>query len=362
MATVFVGLSGGVDSAVSAALLQREGHQVVGAFIKIWQPEFIECTWARDRLDAMRVAAALRIPFREVDFSEEYKQEVVQHMIAAYARGITPNPDVVCNRAIKFGVFKDWAMREGADVVATGHYARIRHREEQYELLRGRDPQKDQSYFLHRLGQKDLASSFFPVGAYTKEKVRSLAREFDLPVARRPDSQGLCFVGDVSIPDFLSRYIELSEGDVLDTANNVIGRHRGAALYTVGQRHGFAVTTAHSSGTRAMYVIATDAEKNTVTVSGLREDAAVLSVVVDDMHWISGMGEYTHELLVQTRYRETPFPARIETKGEETVVHFVQAQVCSPGQSLVVYLPAQAGDGDMCLGGGTIRMIGSKKQ
>src|SRR3989344_87208 len=162
---VFVGLSGGVDSAVSAALLKEQGHDVTGVFIRIYRPEFIECTWKEDRLDAMRVCAALSIPFREIDLSDEYKKEVVDSMIADYQRGITPNPDVLCNRVIKFGAFLDWALREGADKIATGHYARVAERAGEFELLRGKDTGKDQSYFLYRLTQKELRHVLFPVGA-----------------------------------------------------------------------------------------------------------------------------------------------------------------------------------------------------
>jgi tRNA-specific 2-thiouridylase len=205
--TVFVGLSGGVDSAVSAALLKDAGHSVVGVFIKIWQPEFLECTWAKDRLDAMRVAAALGIPFREVDLSQEYKRDVVGEMIRSYSAGETPNPDVTCNRAIKFGAFASWAHDQGADAVATGHYARVRKTFGEAQLLRGVDSAKDQSYFLYQLSSRDLLRVMFPVGEMKKDAVRAKARRFNLPVAAKADSQGLCFVGDVSMRDFLKRFI-----------------------------------------------------------------------------------------------------------------------------------------------------------
>src|ERR1043166_7105944 len=178
---VFVGLSGGVDSAVSAALLQKEGHDVTGVFIKIWSPEFLECTWREDRLDAKRVAAHLGIRFSEIDLSKEYRASVVEDMLQQYNNGFTPNPDVLCNRTIKFGAFTDWAFKNGADVVATGHYARITKKGEQYQLLKGVDAAKDQSYFLYRLEQKDLARTHFPVGAYMKSEIRVLAKKFALP-------------------------------------------------------------------------------------------------------------------------------------------------------------------------------------
>src|SRR3989344_860547 len=247
MSTVFVGLSGGVDSAVSAALLKEAGHSVVGAFIKIWRPEFIECPWQKERLDAMRVGAHLGIPFREIDLSDEYKKDVIDDMIANYTRGITPNPDVLCNRHIKFGAFKEWAHAGGADLVASGHYARIVKTGNRFQLHRGKDTHKDQSYFLWRLTEKDLETTLFPVGGFTKPEVRALAEKFGLPVATKKDSQGLCFVGEVTMRDFLARYIDLKQGKVLDEAGAVIGEHDGAALYTLGERHGFRIENASAS-------------------------------------------------------------------------------------------------------------------
>src|ERR1041385_6375895 len=190
MKKVFVGLSGGVDSAVSAALLKERGYHVTGVFIKIWRPEFIECTWKEDRIDAMRVCAALEIPFKELDLSEVYKKDIIDSMVKDYARGVTPNPDVLCNRSIKFGGFAKWAFDEGADRIATGHYART----ENGKLLRGVDEKKDQSYFLHLVSENDLKRTLFPVGEMKKTQVRELAKKFNLPVAQKPDSQGLCFI------------------------------------------------------------------------------------------------------------------------------------------------------------------------
>jgi tRNA-specific 2-thiouridylase len=342
--TVFVGLSGGVDSAVSAALLKQQGYTVIGAFIKIWSPEFIECTWKEDRLDAMRVCAALQIPFKEIDLSQEYKDEVVRDMIEGYTKGDTPNPDVLCNRSIKFGHFSKWAFANGADLVATGHYARIRNTDEPYELLRGIDTNKDQSYFLHRLGQQDLARTLFPVGSYAKPQIRALAEKFGLPNADRPDSQGLCFVGDVSMKDFLSRFIELRKGDVIDQSGTVIGAHDGAALYTVGERHGFStsVSTPH-------YVVDTNITRNIVRVSPRREDAARESVSLSDMNWIAAEPQGSLQVEAQARYREKPFTTVISRAGKSIVATFDEPRIAARGQSLVLY------EGDRCLGGGIIR-------
>lgn len=349
MSKVFVGLSGGVDSAVSAALLKENGYDVTGVFIKIWQPEFIECTWREDRLDAMRAAASLHIPFREVDLSDQYKREVVDGMIADYALGITPNPDIHCNRAIKFGSFLRWALGEGADAIATGHYARLIDRRGRYALYRGKDLLKDQSYFLYRLSQGQLVHTLFPVGDLTKSEVRALARKFALPNAEKPDSQGICFLGDVTMEEFLSRFISLKRGAVLDAAGVAIGEHSGAAIYTIGQRHGFTVHEPRESG-REHYVIGIDVIANTITVSHDKRDAVRAETTLEQMHWINPQ-ELPLEAGAQARYRETPVSVRLEKLGEGIegcLARFREPRLASPGQSLVVY------EGDCCLGGGII--------
>lgn len=331
MHTVFIGLSGGVDSAVSAALLKREGYDVVGAFIKIWRPEFIECPWQKDRLDAMRVCAALEIPFKEIDLSDEYKKAVIDDMVANYARGITPNPDVLCNRHIKFGAFKEWALHEGAGKIATGHYARIERHDGRHQLTRGKDTNKDQSYFLWQLTEDDLSKTLFPVGGYTKPEVRSLAERFALPVAKKHDSQGLCFVGDVSLRDFLAHYIPLEKGVVLDEEGTIIGEHDGAALYTLGERHGFRIS-ATTTREEPSFVIGIDTRRNTITVSKDRTRALRASVTLTDTNWIKKPHE-GESCTAQTRYREVPVPCAVT--GER--VQFAQPHLSPPGQSLVVY-------------------------
>ncbi len=344
MKTVYVGLSGGVDSAVSAALLKERGYDVVGAFIKIWRPEFTECTWKEDRIDAMRVAAALQIPFREIDLSDEYKREVVDTMVRDYAQGITPNPDVLCNKVIKFGSFYRWAREQGTDIVATGHYARINPRGDasRMSLWRSKDIKKDQSYFLHQIKGEHLERVLFPVGEYEKTEIRSLAKKLDLPNATRPDSQGLCFVGDISLLEFLSRFIALKEGEVIDKKGKVIGTHSGSALYTIGQRHGF---TANSDV--PLYVVFIDTAKNTLTVSPDKNDAARSEFSVRDVHWIRQPSH--EELLVQTRYREKPVKAAMSQTQQSCVcVRLNDPHVFASGQSAVFY------SGDECLGGGIL--------
>lgn len=343
--SVYVGLSGGVDSAVSAALLKEQGYDVTGVFIKIWQSEFIECTWREDRLDAMRVCAALGIPFREIDCSEAYKREVVDAMIAGYARGITPNPDVLCNRSIKFGAFAQWAHKEGARSVATGHYARIKNDVSHFELLRAKDDKKDQSYFLYTLAQSDLRTALFPVGEMTKAEVRSAAKRFDLPIAEKPDSQGLCFVGEVSMPEFLSRFMPLTPGRVIEKSGLVIGEHQGAALYTLGQRHGF--TTEKGSG-GPYYVVGIDVKANILRVSKRREDAARASAPLESPAWIYREPKEGKGYTLQARYHEEPVRGSFSKKGAKWLVEFETPHIASAGQSLVVY------EDDVCLGGGVL--------
>lgn len=343
MARIFVGLSGGVDSAVSAALLQREGHDVVGAFIKIWNPDFLECTWKQDRIDAMRVCVSLGIPFREIDLSQEYMRGVVDDMIATYRAGRTPNPDVLCNRHIKFGAFKKWAIENGAEMVATGHYAQT----DGTRLMRGIDSSKDQSYFLYRLTRDDLAITRFPIGHLPKSEVRALAKKFDLPVSQKPDSQGLCFVGDVSIPEFLSRYITLNKGPVLDMSGKVIGEHDGAASYTIGQRHGFRAQGIH-------YVVGIAIPSNTITVSEDKSDALSTSASLTDVHWIGDAPKSGAELSAQSRYHSAVARVSLSHDGGTWRASFAQPELLSPGQSVVFY------DGDVCLGGGVVENVFKK--
>ncbi len=215
--TIFVGLSGGVDSSVAAKRLVEAGHTVIGVFIKTWHPAFLACTEESDRLDAMRVAAHLNIPFLTFDAVEAYKSTVADYMIREYAEGRTPNPDVMCNKNVKFGAFLDWALKQGADAVATGHYARIEVREGVPVLLRGKDPDKDQSYFLWSLSHEKLSRIIFPLGESMKHNVRKEAEGAGIPVFDKRDSQGICFLGDVDIKGFLSHYIPLQKGNVLDT-------------------------------------------------------------------------------------------------------------------------------------------------
>src|SRR3989344_4325167 len=333
---VFVGMSGGVDSSVSAALLKKEGYAVTGVFIKVWQPDWIDCTWREDRLDAMRVAAKLEIPFITLDLEKEYKKEVVDYMIGEYKSGRTPNPDVMCNRFVKFGGFYDWAMGQGADYVATGHYARI----ENGKLLAGYDKNKDQSYFFWTLTKEHLSRTLFPVGDIEKPEVRRLAKNFDLPNADKKDSQGLCFIGKIDVKEFLGHYIESKKGDVLDIDGNIIGEHDGAFFFTIGERHGFTITK-QSPNEERHYVIKKDIEKNTITVTDNVVEG-VTKIKLTDVNWNQGRVPISKKLKARSRYRE---PLQDIVISDENLVTFSELQfTISPGQSLVVY------DGEECLG------------
>lgn len=338
-------MSGGVDSSVSAALLKKAGYEVIGVFIKVWQPDWINCTWKEDRLDAMRVAAKLEIPFVTLDLEKEYKEEVVDYMIKEYKQGRTPNPDVMCNRFVKFGGFFTWAMKQGADFIATGHYARI----SDGKLLMGRDSNKDQSYFLWTLTQEQLSKTLFPVGNIEKPEVRKLARKFGLPNALKRDSQGLCFIGKIDIKDFLSHYIETKKGEVLNIKGEVIGEHDGAFFFTIGERHGFDILK-KTSNDEPYYVVEKDIEKNTITVANKNREgdlpSKITKIKLKGMNWNQGSVPVSKILLARSRYRE-------ELQGvkfiNENTVEFESPQsTLSVGQSLVVY------DGEVCLGGGTI--------
>lgn len=346
---VFVGLSGGVDSSVAALRLVREGHAVTGIFIKTWHPDFIRCDEERDRLDAMRVAARLDIPFLTFDAVDAYKHHVADYMLREYAAGRTPNPDVMCNTHVKFGAFLEFARAHGADMVATGHYARIDHLSPELPLLRGKDRTKDQSYFLWTLTDEQRAHILFPLGNSIKLEVRKEAAKAGLPTAPKPDSQGVCFLGEIDMKEFLSHYITHEPGAVLDSEGNVIGNHDGALFYTLGERHGFSVDTGGGIGA-PMYVIEKNMQKNTVTVSQDRPVLAPGLLTLTDVHRIGTVSWSGLALVAQFRYRHTPVPVSVEFESDDRAMlrTLSAADAPSPGQSCVLY------EGDRCVGGGII--------
>lgn len=349
--TVFVGLSGGVDSSVAALRLKRAGYRVVGVFIKVWHPDFLVCNWEQERLDAMRVAAHLDIPFLTCDAVDAYRTEVGEYFVREYRAGRTPNPDVMCNKAIKFGAFLRFALEHGADYIATGHYAQARQQGTRCELLRGIDSGKDQSYFLWTLTQEQLAHVLFPVGDSKKDAIRREAAAAGLPTAVKKDSQGICFLGHVDIPEFMAHFAAMEPGDVLDEKGTVIGTHRSALVYTIGQRHGFTVT-ATDAATVPHYVIAKDLEKNTITV-GTEPPTAAKSerIRLSETNWITEAPEQGTELEAQFRYRQTPVRVRIGNIFPEGCELSLISETERPasGQSCVLY------SGSVCVGGGVVR-------
>lgn len=350
---VFVGMSGGVDSSVSAALLKEQGYEVIGVFIKVWSPDWLPCNWREERRDAMRCAAILEIPLLTLNLEKEYKEEVVDYMIREYKFGRVPNPDVMCNKAVKFGGFFNEAMKMGADCVATGHYARTEERGSKFQLLAGKDKNKDQSYFLWTLKQEQLAKTLFPVGNIKKDEVRKIAEKFGLPTATKKDSQGLCFLGKVDVKEFLKRYITVKQGRVLDEKGKVIGTHDGAILYAVGERHGIAIENKKPDDA-PYFVIKKDIEKNILVVSHNKCGAASSKkeVEIGDLNWTLGdFPQKGKEYLARVRYREELKPCIIKSiSAKKAVVVFDEPEESvSPGQSLVLY------DGEVCLGGGIIK-------
>lgn len=351
-------MSGGVDSSVSAALLKQQGYDVTGVFISTWQPDFMECNQDDDRRDAKRVAAHLDIPFVMLDAVEEYKQGVVDYMIAEYRAGRTPNPDIMCNKHVKFGVFFDKAMEHGADFIATGHYVQIQsakckvqNNQEEFSLLMGNDAGKDQSYFLWTLTQEHLQHTLFPVGEFEKSRVRELAEEFGLPNADKKDSQGLCFMGKLDVHKFLAHYIEPKSGDVLNTNGEIIGYHDGSHFLTLGQRHGFTVTK-KTPDDPPYYIIDKDSEANTITVAHTISDSPTShsQIRIANTNWIRTKPEPGDVISARLRYRQPLFEVTTEV-FEDTSATFrlTEPQSIIPqGQSLVLY------DGEECLGGGII--------
>lgn len=348
-------MSGGVDSSVAAALLVKQGYKVIGGFIKNWSDTKDvwtgECEWRGDRRDALRVAAKLGIPLLTFDFEDAYRRDVVDKLFQGYAEGTTPNPDVLCNQFIKFGLFFDEMKRLKADFVATGHYARVRHVRNASRLLRGADTEKDQSYFLHRVHQRALRHALFPVGTLKKPEVRRIARSLGLSTAEKKESMGICFIGKQDMNAFLRTRIPSKPGNVVDANGKIIGTHKGLHSVTIGQRHGFTVT-APSHGT-PWYASAKDPSSNCLIAVPGREHPLLYQkdARVADLHWISGTPPKTSIGLSATvRYRQDTVRCRMKKKSNAVTVHFTKPVFAvAPGQSAVFYR------GQECLGGGIIK-------
>ncbi|MBU3711069.1 MAG: tRNA 2-thiouridine(34) synthase MnmA [Limnohabitans sp.] len=358
---VVVGLSGGVDSAVSAWLLKQQGHEVIGIFMKNWEDDDDSeyCSSNIDFVDAAAVADVIGIEIEHVNFAADYKDRVFAEFLREYQGGRTPNPDILCNAEIKFKAFLDHAMRLGAEKIATGHYARVREKEGAFELLKGLDPGKDQSYFLHRLNQAQLGKTLFPVGELHKSEVRRIAADIGLPNARKKDSTGICFIGERPFREFLNRYIAQAPGPVKDERGRVLGRHVGLSFYTLGQRQGLGIGGVKEKGAQRgggehapWFVARKDVKNNTLYVVQGHDHPWLLShqVSVDDLSWVAGQPPSPGTLAAKTRYRQTDAPCDLQFPAPQTMaLHFPDAQwAVTPGQSAVLY------QGDVCLGGGVI--------
>lgn len=356
-------MSGGVDSAVAAWLLHQQGHQVTGVFMKNWSPldsqSLADCPWEQDQEDASQSAAAIGIPFRSVNFEAEYRERVVGYLFREYGAGRVPNPDVLCNREIKFGLFKDWAKKEGFAAVASGHYARVVELGGTRLIARGRSAQKDQSYFLWTLGGEALHDVYFPVGNYPKDQVRELARQASLPVAEKKDSQGICFIGQLRLADFLRERLKPQPGEVVTKSGRAVGSHQGAVLYTLGQRHGFQITDMKSvleeydlprGQLPPLFVIDKDVADNRVVVGPAKADLQAKALELREVVWHLAPADLTDALQVQVRYQGQPVSvARLEPQEDGWRVELAEpVSAAAPGQFAVVYL------GDKVVGGGVI--------
>lgn len=354
--TVVVGLSGGVDSSVTAALLVQQGYLVIGVYMKNWSEDFGDygCTWAEDAEDARKVASHLGIPFYVWNFEKEYHDKVVEYFLKEYSAGRTPNPDVMCNSEIKFKVFLNKALELGADFVATGHYARIGKTEgsggREYQLLKGVDPAKDQSYFLYTLKQDQLSKVLFPIGEYFKPQVREMAREFGLPNFDKRDSQGICFIGKINVTEFLKEHVKARAGEIVTTAGQTMGQHSGLPFYTIGQREGMGL-----GGKGPYYVAGKDFSSNKLIVTNDKSDPMLWKreFTITDVTWTNDQPKLPLEAGVTIRYHHPDYRALINSIDSDKLrISFEQPQrAVTIGQSAVIY------QGDELLGGGVISEV-----
>lgn len=358
---VWVGVSGGVDSSVSALVLKKQGYDVVGVFIKVYQPEVVTFCWRSELLDAKKICKQLKIPFIFLNLEKQYKKNIFDYMIDSYKKGETPNPDVFCNKFIKFGAFLKEALKNNASFVAMGHYARVKFNQDskKFELQKGSDRKKDQSYFLSSISQYQLSKALFPISEMKKSEVREIAQENNLLTAQKKDSQGLCFVGKVNMREFLQNFVKKKEGKVLNTDGEEIGKHDGAIFYTIGERHGFEIYPEfRTPDTPRRFVLKKDIEENTITVGEKNTQTEKIlnkqDVEIKKINWISGMepdfSNSNTKYSAMIRYRGKNIEVTLEKIPKEKIlVRFSESQnSVAKGQILVMY------DNDVCLGEGEI--------
>lgn len=353
---VIVGMSGGVDSSVSAYLLQQQGYDVVGLFMKNWEEDDNEeyCSAASDLADAQAVCDKLGIKLLTINFAAEYWDNVFEHFLAEYRAGRTPNPDILCNKEIKFKAFLDYAAEDlGADYIATGHYVRKREQNGKVELLRGLDKNKDQSYFLYTLSEAQISKSLFPVGELEKPQVRKIAEQLDLVTATKKDSTGICFIGERKFRDFLARYLPAQSGLIRTVDGEVIGEHQGLMYHTLGQRKGLGIGGLKNADETPWYVVDKDIAHNELIVAQGHDHPALFSggLIAGQLHWVDRQPLTTSSrCTVKTRYRQQDIPCQINPINEQQIEVIFDEPVAAvtPGQSAVFYL------NEVCLGGGII--------
>jgi tRNA-specific 2-thiouridylase len=352
---VVVGMSGGVDSSVTALLLEQQGYDVVGLFMKNWEDDDDSeyCSSRQDLLDAVSVADTIGIPIEAVNFAREYRERVFSYFLREYEAGRTPNPDVLCNSEIKFKAFLDHALQLGADTIATGHYARVREVDGLFQLLKADDDSKDQSYFLHRLNQAQLSRAMFPLGGLLKSRVRAIAEQHGLSNYAKKDSTGICFIGERPFREFLNRYLPTQPGQMVTPDGQVAGQHIGLPFYTIGQRQGLGIGGSRAATGEPWFVAGKDMANNRLIVVQGHDHPLLLNPQLDalEMHWIAGhTPDLTRPYAAKTRYRQTDAPCRIASMDDDCYTfEFDQPQwAVTPGQSVVIY------DGEVCLGGGII--------
>jgi tRNA-specific 2-thiouridylase len=351
---VIVGMSGGVDSSVSAALLLEQGYQVEGLFMKNWDEDdgTEYCTAREDLADAQAVSDRLGIKLHTANFAAEYWDYVFEHFLEEYKAGRTPNPDILCNREIKFKAFLEYALMLGADLIATGHYVRRDERNGQTQLLRGIDNNKDQSYFLHAVGAEQIARTLFPVGELIKPEVRRIAEKYELATARKKDSTGICFIGERRFSDFLKQYLPAQPGDIETTEGKVIGRHHGLMYHTMGQRQGLGIGGLQGASDDPWYVLDKSLKRNVLIVGQGNDHPWLFSSALEcsSIYWVNEFNISTpHRLTAKVRYRQPDQDCILELAEDGYLIRFDTPQrAVTPGQSVVLY------DGDVCLGGGVI--------